>query len=456
MVEKLGEKFEEEKADLEQKEATDKHAHDMMMQDLNKQIEYGTEERDAKVAFKAKTEGDKADAEGELEDTKVTMAEDEKFLGDLVAECEQKATDFEIRQKTRQEELDAIAKAIEIMSSDDVSGSADKHLPGLIQTSASALVQLRSTSQSAAQQSVAIFLEDKAQRTGSRILALLASKVAADPFKKIVKMIKDMITKLQEEAQEEAEHKGFCDAELGQNKQTRDTKTEEADTLKATVEELSADIAKLAEEITTLTTQITELDGAIKTATEQRTAEKEKNTATIADAKAGKEAVAKATKVLKDFYDKAATSTALTQITAGQPETFDKPYTGMGGGGVLGMLEVCESDFARLESETTTGEAEAAKEYDEFMADSTDAKTTKEDAVKHKSGTKQSKESALATAKKDLAGVQEELAAAMAYYEKLKPSCVDAGESYEDRVARRKQEIESLQEALKILNGESV
>merc|ERR1719301_423176 len=165
MVEKLGEKFEEEKADLEQKEATDKHAFDMMAQDLNKQIEYGTEERDTKVAFKAKCEQDKADAQGELEDTKVTMAEDEKFLGDLVAECEQKAMDFETRQKTRQEELDAIAKAIEIMSSDDVSGSADKHLPGLIQTSASSYVQLRSTAQSSAQQAVAIFLEDKAERT---------------------------------------------------------------------------------------------------------------------------------------------------------------------------------------------------------------------------------------------------------------------------------------------------
>merc|ERR1719395_338154 len=115
------------------------------------------------------------------------MAEDEKFLSDLIAECEAKAMEVEQNQKTRQEELDAIAKAIEIMSSDEVSGSGDKHLPGLIQTSS--YVQLRSTAQSSAQQAVAIFLADKVQ---------------ADPFEKIVKMIKEMITKLTEEANEEA------------------------------------------------------------------------------------------------------------------------------------------------------------------------------------------------------------------------------------------------------------
>merc|ERR1719482_1445338 len=140
---------------------------------------------------------------------------------------------------------------------------------------------------SAAQQSVAIFLEDKAERTGSRILALLANKVAADPFKKIVKMIKDMITKLQEEANEEAEHKGFCDAELGANKATRDSKTEESDTLKANIEELTADIAKLSDQISELSKAISEIDAAVATATEQRNTEKEKNTVTIADAKAG-------------------------------------------------------------------------------------------------------------------------------------------------------------------------
>ena len=49
-----------------------------------------------------------------------------------------------------------------------------------------------------------------------------------------------------------------------------------------------------------------------------------------------------------------------------------------------------------------------------------------------------------------------ELDAALAYFDKLKPSCVDSGVSYEDRVGRRKEEIESLQEALRILNGEDI
>ena len=40
--------------------------------------------------------------------------------------------------------------------------------------------------------------------------------------------------------------------------------------------------------------------------------------------------------------------------------------------------------------------------------------------------------------------------------EKLKPDCVDAGVSYEDRVERRKEEIASLQEALKILSGDDI
>ena len=79
-------------------------------------------------------------------------------------------------------------------------------------------------------------------------------------------------------------------------------------------------------------------------ATEVRTEEKAKNKATIKDAKAAQTAVAQALAVLKDFYAKAAqgaenlkigydgrTRAFLQGPSDDAPETFDEPYTGMGG-----------------------------------------------------------------------------------------------------------------------------
>merc|ERR1711904_301913 len=213
-------------------------------------------------------------------------------------------------------------------------------------------------------------------------------------------------------------------------------------------------IAKLTEEITDLTKAVAELDAAVAKATSVREEEKAKNTVTIKDAQDAQTAVAQALTVLKEFYAKAAEATAFVQ----EPEVFDEPYKGMGGesGGVVGMLEVIESDFARLEADTKASEASAQKEYDEFMTDSKVDKSQKSTDIEHKTAKKQDESQALTVKKEDLEGTQRELDAALAYFDKLKPSCVDAGVSYEDRVGRRKEEIESLQEALKILNGEDI
>merc|ERR1719473_2153437 len=438
MVKGLGEKFEEQRDTLEKEEMNDKHAFDMMAQDLTDQIESATKNREKKSSFKSQRESDKADFSGELADTQATLAEDKKFLADMMAECEQKATDFEGRQEVRQGEIEAINKAIEIMSSDEVSGAGVKHLPGLVQTSRTAsFAQLRSSNRSPAQGIAANFLRDRASRTSSRMLSLLAVKVEADPFKKVTKMIKDMIQKLMEEATEEAEHKGFCDTEMGTNKITRDSKSDEVASLTAEIEQLTADIGKLSEEISALGAAIADSDAQVAKATALREEEKAKNTATIEDAKVAEEAVGQALSVLKEFYDKAATATALSQQAKpegpinydtralailgggagaamvqvpGAPETFDdKPYTGMANGGVMGMLEVIQSDFARLLSETEAAENEAQKEFEEFTNDSATNKAVQGQEMKNKANEKTKKESAMGAAKKGLKGSQEEL-----------------------------------------------
>merc|ERR1712087_390563 len=97
------------------------------------------------------------------------------------------------------------------------------------------------------------FLHDQAQHLHSRVLSALAVRAADDPFAKVKKMIKDLIVRLMEEANEEATHKGWCDTELSTNEQTRKEKTEAVETLHAEIDELDASIAKLAEDISELT-----------------------------------------------------------------------------------------------------------------------------------------------------------------------------------------------------------
>merc|ERR1711920_448979 len=245
------------------------HAFDMLMQDLTAQIDQSTQDRDDKAATKAKRLQAKADAEGDLRDTTTSMQADQKYLSDLVATCEQKASDFESRQQLRAEEIEAISKAIEIISSEAVSGNADTYLPKLVQQSSTALAQLRAST-SAPQQRVAEYLRGRAQDLNSRVLSALAVRVADDPFAKVKKMIKDLIVRLMEEANEEAEHKGWCDTELSTNEQTRKEKTEAVETLHAEIDQLQASITKLTEDIGELTTAVADLQAAMATNTKLR------------------------------------------------------------------------------------------------------------------------------------------------------------------------------------------
>merc|ERR1719465_70741 len=180
------------------------------------------------------------------------------------------------------------------------------------------------------------------------------------------------------------------------------------------------------------------------------------NEETVKDAEEAQTAVSQALSVLKDFYAKAATATALVQ---GKEEPkknpFQKAYTGMGGEntGVIGMLEVIGSDFARLETETEAAEAQAAKEFERFSVSSAKDKSVKNQEMQDRINLQITKKAALTDTVGDLKAMQEELDSALAYYDKLKPSCVDAGSKYNERVARRQAEIEGLEQALKFFEG---
>lgn len=271
-------------------------------------------------------------------------------------------------------------------------------------------------------------------------------------------MIKDLISRLQAQAAEEADHKEWCDAEMATNLQTRQDKTSEVSTLQAKIDQLESRLAVLKKDLGVLAKEIADINADVAKATELRQKEKDTNEATIVEAVNGQTAIAQATKILADFYKKAGDNTAFVQRDSQQPPIFDSAFSGQqkSNNNVMAFLEVIASDFARLETDTKKNEAEAQSEYDTEMDKNAKSKSAKEEESKTKEKEQLEKSEDLSTTNDDLESAQSQLDAALDYFDKLKPSCVNQATPYKDRVQRREEEVASLKEALEILNGEGV
>jgi chromosome segregation ATPase len=444
LLEKFLDKFKGELADVEEAESNQAHNYEQEVLHLSDTIAYSQKEHEEKSTLKAKRAAESAQAKGDLNDTRNDLAADEKTLSDMKATFAAKTDQYKQNQSVRKDELEAIGKAIEIISDQSVAGSASKHNLGLVQKTT--FLQLRSaSSRVAARDRAAAFLQKRAAALSSQALQSLAAQLNASPFDKVIQMIKDLVAKLKEEAAAEAEHKQWCDEQLKSNKIKREKKTAKVNKLTAGVDGLTEDIASMAKKIATLQKEQSDLAKAMSEATSQRNAEKTKNTQTMEDAAAGEAAVKQALVVLREFYSSQSFVQQVPEMAA---------YKGMQSakGGVVGMLEVIASDFARLNADTKAAEYAAATEYATFTADSKALNKEKHDLEFKTSMAKDQAEFEKGNTEKDLKSTQKELDSALEYQAQLKPVCLEVHVSYEERVAARKAEIEALKEAYSILD----
>jgi len=462
MLNKLLDEFNDERINLEKAEQARIAAYDRLMLELKQKISHGTEERTKKSEMKAEHGQEKGKCLSQINDEEKTRGKDQEYLSDLNADCAKKTSDFENRQKLRAEEIVAIEKATEIVRT--TLGADEQHVhtteaPG-------SFAQLRSNVQHETKTLVAQYLSTRAEVLHSKVLAALAVRVTNDPFEKVKQMIKDLIDRLKEEAGQEAEHKGWCDDQLEDNEKTRNDKTAKVESLFSKHDQLKATIAKITTTLGDLQDDIAHLQEAMVNATSIRHNEKVANTKGIEDAIVSQKAISQALTVLREFYAKAGEATSLLQKDeperAPTPEIFNEPYRGMTGEstGVIGLLEVIQSDFARLEAETKAAELSSKREYDSFMQESEATKAQKQTDVEHKTASRQDNKQELQLTTEDLKGTQEELGDALKYFKGLKADCIAQSSDYEattnaynERVEKRKEEIKSLQEAIAILQG---
>mmetsp|Transcript_12027 Transcript_12027/g.22472 ORF Transcript_12027/g.22472 Transcript_12027/m.22472 type:complete len:667 (+) Transcript_12027:91-2091(+) len=453
LLNKLLVKFKSQLADVEDTESNQAHQFQLESMNLKDMLANMEAERKEKAALKAKAKADSASAVGDLGETKLSLADDEKTKKDTEIEFALKTEQFEANQKVRKDELAALTEAAEILKDPKVSASYAAHI-NLVQLpakGAASFLQVRSASaqrQQLLRGKVAEFLSKKAKVLSSKALAQLATEVAANPFAKVIQMIEGLLAKLKSEAAAESSHKEWCDDELKKNKLKREKKSSKVELLTAEVAGLDAEISSTKAEISKLSEEQAELAKDMAEATAQRTEEKATNEATIKDAQVATQAVAQATAIIKEFY---ASQTAFLQ---GKQVPELAAYKGMGTseGGVVGMLEVIATDFQRLETETTANEKQAASEYAEFMSEAKASAKAKHDLEFKLSLDLDKLEFKKMNTQKDLDGVQVELDKANEYYGYLTPQCTTIHVSYEERVAKRKEEIEALKQAYGILD----
>jgi len=512
-LEKLQDAFRKEKSEVDEEEVKSVQAHNLLMQEKTDVLKTKNAELEAAKKEKAETKELIATNSQELTTVAATLLDDQQYLGKLAEMCTNTAKTWDQRSKVRADELSTLVAAITIVKESVGTKTSAKtlrfaqqgvsvrfaeaaaHSPEALEAieadaeaadehaSAPATFLQRLMSKPAAKthasflalkggsnpavseadQAVVTLLHDKGQQLKSTLLMSLANHISADPFAKVKQLIQELIERLLTEAANEANQKGWCDKASADAKQKREQSATEIEELNGKMAELEAEIGELTEELAILKAEIAELKEKRKVAEKLRKEEKEENEATLLEANAGLDAVKMAIDVLDKFYKTVDDAKVVLSFAQKGPNDdapdagFDigEAYTGAQGAatGIIGMLDVIKSDFERTISETEKEEAEAEKEHLEFMTKTGVSLAEKKMAQEQKTKYKDDAEEQLEDATESLNDNTEILSKAIAELLDLKPVCVDTGMSYEERVARRQDEIDALNKALCILKA---
>jgi len=439
----MEEKAEASLSEVRKGESEAQMSHAMLKQGLENEIKSMKQEKDESTSKSATTAGALAQAEKDLAVEKKGLAEDEAYLRDLKRDCQSRAGEFEVEAKDNQAELKALEAAKAILL---------KKFAALVQTGskARARVAVRDDVTDDAKERALKSIEQLGKRLHSTALVALAYRAAADPFGKIRGMVEDMIAKLLQEAAEEATQKAFCDKEIGESKTAKADKEGKLDKVNARIEKSESATATLTEDVSRISSEVAENDNAMKTATEVRQKEKADFMVVEKDLSESQEACAAAMEVLREYYEGASLVQVSAKAHARARSTQEADAEG-DGSGILGVLEVAESDFAKGLAEARSVEQQSQSEYDKMMQDGKMLKMTKEMEIKGKQSELKSIKTSLTDLNEDKTGLTGELDAVLAYLDKLKPQCEVKVPSYEERKAAREQEIEGLKDALDIL-----
>jgi len=440
------ETFEANLSQSQKEEMENQKAYEDLKAAKEAEIAAGQEQIDKKTAELADTDEKNAQAKEDIEDTKKSLSADEEFLMMLKEKCSMTDKEWEERQKTRQLEMEAVSKALAVLSGDDAHDLFTRTFnPALLQ------VDLQDSRRAQA----AKLLSDVAKRLQNPKLSNLAYRVRLDAFTRVKKAIDDMVAQLLKEKEDEIKHKDFCTDEFNTNQLQTEKKEREKKDLIAKIEDLEMTIKTLTEAIEKLKGEIAEMQVQMKRAGEDREKENKEFQTTVADQRATQKLLKAALTVLQDFYGKKAALVQQKQEPAGPPPPpgFEEYKKNAASGGVMKMIEEIVNDAKAMEAEAIRSEEDAQKAYEDFVKETNASIEAKSKEIVNKSEEKAKTETELVETKESKEAVMLELEQLSNYNAELHQSCDFIMKNFDVRQTARDEEIEALKQAKAILSG---
>jgi len=446
ILSQMKETFEANLSQAQKDEAANQKAYEDLKAAKEEEIAAGKAQIDSKTQELATTDEKNAQAKQDVEDTRKSLSADEQFLMNLKEKCSMTDTEWEERSKTRALEMEAVAKALSILSSDDAHDLFSRTF-NFAQTSSTVAMTER-------RDQASTILSAASKKFNNPRLATLATQVRLDAFTKVKKAIDDMIASLLQEKADEIKHKDFCTDELNTNQlQTEDKERTKADLI-AKIEDLTMTIDSLTKAIDTLKSEIGEMQVQLKRAGEDREKQNKDFQMTVADQRNTQKMLQAALNVLGEFYGKAALLQS-KQEPAGPPppagfETYKKNAAS---GGVMSMIQQIISDAKAMESEAIRAEEDSQKAYEDFVKETNNSIEAKSADIVNKSELKAKAEADKVEATEDKESTMQELEQLSNYNAELHASCDYVLKNFEVRQTARDEEVEALKQAKAILSG---
>eukprot|EP00419_Tripos_fusus_P021876 CAMPEP_0172719882 /NCGR_PEP_ID=MMETSP1074-20121228/75756_1 /TAXON_ID=2916 /ORGANISM="Ceratium fusus, Strain PA161109" /LENGTH=703 /DNA_ID=CAMNT_0013545281 /DNA_START=62 /DNA_END=2173 /DNA_ORIENTATION=- len=405
----------------------------------------------ANKKFQERADGDekRASAMEDLDDTKKSMAADQKFLAMLKEKCKMTDTEWTKRTKMRQAEMEAVSKAMTVLSDEAAHDLFTRTFnPGLLQK--------ESREHSSRRAQAAAFLSKEALKLHSSQLSALAYSVRLDAFTKVKKAIDNMIAQLLKEQANEVKHKDFCVEEFSSNKLQTQDKSREKASLVAKATDLAQTADDLSDAIDKLKAESAEMKIQLKRAGEDREKENAEFRVQVADQRETVKLLNAALEILSDFYSKAAAALLEKRDDADgspPPPGFSAYKKNAKGGGILNLIKQIITDAKAMEAEALRSEKSAQRAYEDFVKTTNANMDAKGKEMVNKKGNQAKIKATIVENRKALEEAAVELTKLSNHKANLHQSCDFVLKNFAVRQKARNDEVTALRQAKGVLSG---